>query len=84
MTWSFFPIRYFITLHVHRLELEDLLLRVAQLLQDTGQLALVGRAVLGATDGLVHAGRSADEDLDVLLLGLGPPLASLDGPSSMA
>lgn len=54
-----------------RLKLEDLLLRVAQLLQDTGQLALVGRAVLGATDGLVHAGRSADEDLDVLLLGLG-------------
>ena len=52
------------------LELEDLVLAVAKLGQDTSQLALVLGADLGATDSLVHAGRSADEELDVLLLGL--------------
>ena len=53
------------------LELEDLVLAVAKLGQDTSQLALVLGADLGATDGLVQTGRAAHEELDVLLLGLG-------------
>lgn len=54
------------------LELVDLLLAIAQLLQVTVELALVLGTLLAAADGLVHTGRTADEDLDGLaLLGLG-------------
>jgi hypothetical protein len=53
------------------LKLENLLLAVAQLLQDTRKLTLVLGADLASRDGLVKAGRTADEELDVLLLGLG-------------
>lgn len=53
------------------LELEHLVLAVSQLRKDPGQLTLVRGADLGSADGLVHAGRSTDKDLDVLLLGLG-------------
>lgn len=52
------------------LELEDLILAVAQLLQSTGQIALVLRADLGAADGLVQTRGSANKELDVVLLGL--------------
>ena len=51
------------------LELEDLVLAVSKLSQVTAQLALVGRAVLVARDGLVETRRAADEDLEVLLVG---------------
>lgn len=54
-----------------RLELVDLLGRIAELLEDTGELALVAGALLVARDGGHHAGRTADEDLDILVLGLG-------------
>jgi len=53
------------------LELEHLLLAVAKLLQDTSELALVLGADLAARDGLVQARWATDEELDVLLLGLG-------------
>lgn len=52
------------------LELVDLVLVVAQLLQDTRQLTLVLRADLVTANSIVEARRSADEDLLVLLLGL--------------
>lgn len=51
------------------LKLVDLLLVVTELLQVTGQVALVKGTVLTTADSLVHAGGSADKDLDVLLLG---------------
>jgi len=54
----------------NHLELENLLLAVTQLLQDTSQLTLVLGADLVTADGLVQAGRTADEELDVLLLRL--------------
>lgn len=57
-----------------RLELVNLVLLVAKLLQDTSELALVLGANLVAGDGLVQAGRTADEDLDVLALRLGQNL----------
>lgn len=53
------------------LKLKHLLLGVAQVLQDTRQLTLVLGADLATRDGLVQARRAADEELDVLLLGLG-------------
>lgn len=52
------------------LELVHLVLAVSQLLEDARQLALVLGAGLSSANGLVHARRTADEDLDVLLLGL--------------
>ena len=55
---------------IQPLELIDLVLGVAQLLQDSAQLALVGGADLSAADGLVQARRATDEDLDVLGLGV--------------
>lgn len=57
-------------IHVH-LELEHLLLGVTKLLQGTIDLALVLRADLRAADSLVHARGTTDEELNVLLLGLG-------------
>lgn len=51
------------------LELVHLVLAVSEFLEDARQLALVLGADLGSTNGLVHARRTADEDLDVLLLG---------------
>lgn len=53
------------------LELEDLLLAVAKLLQGTSKLALVLGADFAARDGLVQARWATDEELNVLLLGLG-------------
>lgn len=53
------------------LELVHLLLRVAELLEGAGQLALVLGANLVARNSLHQAGRAADKQLDVLLLGLG-------------
>ena len=52
------------------LELEDLVLAVAQLLQSTRQIALVRRADLGAADGLVQTRGPANKELDVVFLGL--------------
>lgn len=52
------------------LELEDLVLAVAQLLQSTGQIALVRRANLGAADSLVQTRGPANKELDVVFLGL--------------
>lgn len=52
-------------MNTRRLELVNLVLRVAQLLKHAVELALVRGALLGAGDGLVHAGRTADKDLDV-------------------
>lgn len=56
--------------YLDSLELEDLLLGVTKILQDTSELTLVLGADLGTRDSLVHGRRTADEDLDVLLLGL--------------
>lgn len=53
------------------LELVDLVLGVAEVLQGAGQVALVLGADLVAGDGLHHARGAANEDLDVLVLGLG-------------
>lgn len=53
------------------LELEDLVLVVTKILQDTTEFTLVLGADLTAGDSLVHGGRATDEELDVLLLGLG-------------
>ena len=52
------------------LELIDLILTVAQLLQHARQLPLVRGALLGPAHGLVQPRRPAHEDLDVGLLGL--------------
>lgn len=52
------------------LELEDLVLAVAQLLQSTRQITLVRRADLGAADGLVQTRGPANKELDVVFLGL--------------
>lgn len=54
-----------------RLELVDLVLVVAEFGEHTGKLTLVLGALLGTSDSLVHAGGTADKDLDVLLLGVG-------------
>lgn len=48
------------------LEFIHLILIVVQLLENPLELALLGRTLLGAADGLVHAWRSTDEDLEVL------------------
>ena len=56
--------------NVTGLELVNLVLGVAQLVQRARQLALVLGTDLGTTDSLVHAGRATDKQLDVLLLGL--------------
>lgn len=56
---------------LQHLELEDLVLAVAQLSEVTAQLTLVRGAVLVARDGLVKTGRTADKDLNVLLAGAG-------------
>lgn len=53
------------------LELVDLLLLVAKLGKHASKITLVLRALLGASDGLVHARGTTDEDLDVLLAGIG-------------
>lgn len=53
------------------LELVDLVLAVSQLLQDTREFALVLGADLGAANGLVQSRGATNEDLDVVLLGLG-------------
>lgn len=53
------------------LELVDLVLGVTEFLEVTGNLALVGWTLLGTGDGLVHARGTADEKLDVGLLGVG-------------
>lgn len=53
------------------LELVDLVLAVSQLLQDTREFALVLGADLRTANGLVHSRGPANEDLDVVLLGLG-------------
>ena len=50
-----------------RLELVNLVLVVAKLGEQTSKITLVLGALLGASDGLVHARGAADEDLDVLL-----------------
>lgn len=50
------------------LEFIDLVLRIPELLQDTREVALVSRADLRATEGLIHAGRATDKDLDILAL----------------
>jgi hypothetical protein len=56
--------------YYNNLELEDLLLAVTKILQDTSELTLVLGADLATGDSLVHGGRTTDEELDVLLLGL--------------
>lgn len=67
------------------LELEDLVLAVAKLSEVTRQLTLVGGAVLVARDGLVQAGGTANEDLDVLLVGRGDDgLQELLGDEALA
>lgn len=53
------------------LELVHLLRSIPELLQDTGKLALVLGALLVSRDGIHHTGRTADEHLDVVRLGLG-------------
>lgn len=53
------------------LELVNLVLVVAKLLERASKLTLVLRADLGARDGRHQAGRAADKELNVLLLGLG-------------
>lgn len=52
------------------LELVHLILLVAEVLESTGQLTLVLGADLVSRDGLHQTGRTADEKLDVLVLGL--------------
>lgn len=52
------------------LKLEDLVLLVTKLLQDTCELTLVLGADLSTRDRLVHSGGTADEELDVLRLRL--------------
>lgn len=47
-----------------------MVLLVAELLESTGQLTLVLRADLVSGDGVHETGRTADEKLDVLVLGL--------------
>lgn len=56
---------------VIRLELEHLLLAVAQLLQSAIELALVLGANLTTANSLVHTRGTTDEELDVALLGFG-------------
>jgi len=60
---------YVFTTHAQHLELEDLVLAVAQLGEVAAELTLVRGAVLVARDSLVQARRAADKDLDVLLVG---------------
>jgi hypothetical protein len=60
-----------VSLFEDRLELVNLVLVVAKLGEQTGKVALVLGALLGASDGLVHTRGTADEDLDVLLAGVG-------------
>ena len=70
---------------IYNLELEDLLLRVAQVGQDTSELTLVLGADLGTRDSLVHGRRTTDEELDVTLLGLGQDsLQELLGDEALA
>lgn len=57
-------------IHMICLELVHLILLVAEVLESTGQFALVLRAHLVSRDGLHQTGRTADEKLDVLVLGL--------------
>lgn len=52
------------------LELVHLILLVAEVLESTGQLTLVLGADLVSRDGLHQTGRTTDEKLDVLVLGL--------------
>lgn len=66
-----YPTRISGYLLCNHLELENLLLVVAELLQDTLELTLVLGADLGTGDGLVHGRRTTDEELDVVFLGLG-------------
>ena len=55
--------------NVQHLELEDLVLAVTKLGEVAAKLTLVRGAVLVARNSLVHARRTANEDLDVLLVG---------------
>lgn len=48
-----------------------MVLVVAKLGEQTSKITLVLRALLGASNGLVHARGTANEDLDVLLAGVG-------------
>lgn len=74
----------FCTIGVH-LELEHLLLAVTQILQDTSQLTLVLGANLTTANSLVHAWRTANEHLNVLLLRLGQDsLQQLLGDEALA
>jgi len=59
---------YVFTTEAQHLELEDLVLVVAQLSKVAAELTLVRGAVLVSRDSLVQARRTADEDLDVLLV----------------
>lgn len=52
------------------LKLEDLVLLITKLLQDTCELTLVLGADLSTRNRLVHSGGTADEELDVLRLRL--------------
>lgn len=58
------------SLYYTALKLENLVLGVAKLLQDTRKLTLVLGADLATGDGLVQTRWATDEELDVLLLGL--------------
>jgi len=60
---------YAFTTNVQHLELEDLVLAVTKLGKVAAKLTLVRGAVLVARDSLVQTGRTANEDLDVLLVG---------------
>jgi hypothetical protein len=57
-------------MRIIRLELVNLILLIAKLLQGTSQLTLVLGADLVSGDGVHETGRAADEQLDVLVLGL--------------
>lgn len=61
-------------IHTRRLELVNLLIGVAKLLQKSGNIALLLGANLRTRNGLHQSRRTADEKLDVFALGLGEDL----------